>query len=90
MTPGRKNPKSGDAPGAVYLFPGSQDSASSPAHAARLEEAARTIGSGHPGSEASAQEDRESRIRELKKQIAAGAYQPDPREIAREILKRGL
>lgn len=33
---------------------------------------------------------RAARIRALKQQIADGTYKPDPHEIAREIIKRGL
>ncbi len=35
-------------------------------------------------------EAREAKIQALKAAIAAGAYQPDPREIARRILEHGL
>jgi len=30
------------------------------------------------------------RLEELKKQVAEGTYDPDPRTIAREIIRRGL
>ena len=37
-----------------------------------------------------APEVRADRVRALKEQIASGNYRPDPKEVAREILKRGL
>lgn len=38
----------------------------------------------------SAREIRAGRVEALREQIANGTYSPDPREVAREILKRGL
>lgn len=37
-----------------------------------------------------APETRPGRVRALKHQVQSGAYKPDPREIAREILERGF
>ena len=36
------------------------------------------------------QDVRAERVRELKKQIAEGTYEPDPREIARKLLESGF
>ena len=36
------------------------------------------------------QDIRAERVRELKKQIAEGTYEPDPREIARKLLESGF
>ena len=35
-------------------------------------------------------ETRAARVEELKRQVERGEYHPDPREVAREILERGL
>lgn len=37
-----------------------------------------------------ANETRSGRVEELKRQVERGEYHPDPREVAREILKHGL
>jgi negative regulator of flagellin synthesis FlgM len=42
------------------------------------------------GAVESAPETRTERVRALKQQIASGAYQPDPQEIARKILDHGF
>lgn len=54
-----------------------------------ITEDARELGHAHAAVEATP-DVRADRIRALRQQIAAGTYQPDPREIAREIMGRGL
>jgi anti-sigma28 factor (negative regulator of flagellin synthesis) len=55
----------------------------------RRRAARRQAERGDPGGQESAAE-RARRIEELKAQIAAGEYQPDPREIAKKMLEQGF
>jgi negative regulator of flagellin synthesis FlgM len=56
---------------------------------AGITESARELNRARAAVEA-APETRAERVAALKQQIANGAYQPDPQEIAREILDRGF
>ncbi|MGH2632207.1 MAG: flagellar biosynthesis anti-sigma factor FlgM [Tepidiformaceae bacterium] len=61
----------------------------SEADKAGITDGARELGHARVVVEA-APDVRADRIQALRKQIADGTYQPDPREIAREIMGRGI
>ncbi len=89
----RKTPGTGETRGVVYQFPGPRTAVpvehAEPRDSAGLSKAARELRYADTFVEA-APDIRSERVRALKEQIANGTYRPDPREVAREILKRGL
>lgn len=82
--------------GAVYDFGQYQARVSSPA--AQAVDASDKAGISQSARELSraraeviaASETRAALVQELKQSVADGSYNPDPREIARQILQRGL
>lgn len=54
-----------------------------------ISESARELSRAHEAVQASP-EIRAERVKALKHQIANGQYNPDPREVAKKILERGL
>lgn len=90
----RKTSKAGEVLAVIHQFPVARVKASEGGEAEPTD---------HPGITSSARElnralgvvdgtceVRAERVAELRDQIANGAYSPDPRDVAREILKRGL
>lgn len=80
--------------GVVYEFPAARPRVSTVTpgedrDSAGVTEGARQLAHAD-GLVREAPEVRAERVRALKEQIANSAYRPDPREVAREILKRGL
>lgn len=90
----RKTAEAGEVHGVIHQFPSGRvktaerddlepgDRAGITPNARELNRAL-TIVDGAP-------EVRSERVSALREQIANGAYAPDPREVAREIVKRGL
>jgi negative regulator of flagellin synthesis FlgM len=65
------------------------EAAGVPADTAGFTEGARELARAHEAAKA-APDVRAERVRALKQQIENGQYNPDPREVARKILERGL
>ncbi|MBI2765845.1 MAG: flagellar biosynthesis anti-sigma factor FlgM [Chloroflexi bacterium] len=63
--------------------------ASAPADSAGFTESAQELARAHEAVKASPGV-RAERVKALKQQIESGKYNPDPREVARKILERGL
>ena len=63
--------------------------AAEPTDSAGITEGARELNRARDAVQA-APDTRPERVRALKHQVQSGTYQPDPREIAREILERGF
>lgn len=92
----RKTTSTGSARGVVYDFAQARQRAAAPTaeppaerDGAGITESARELVHAHAVVDA-APDVRADRIKALRKQIADGTYQPDPREIAREIMGRGI
>ncbi|MEP7216232.1 MAG: flagellar biosynthesis anti-sigma factor FlgM [Anaerolineaceae bacterium] len=77
----RDTPEPDEVHAAIHQFPVKR---------ARAVGRGRAVPPGPPGNTSSAREARAERVAALRQQIANGTYSPDPREVAREILKRGL
>lgn len=78
----------------IYDFSGARERAASataeqPADASGISANARELSRAHTAVEHTA-DVRAERVAELRAQIARGDYNPDPREVARKILERGL
>lgn len=93
MSDVRKTSSAGGTRGVVYDFNRGRVSApaAEPARpdSAGFSEDARELSRAQAAVEGSA-DVRSARVKALKAQIARGEYQPDPREVARKILERGL
>ena len=80
------------SPPSVYDFPRARRRAAASAprrDSTGVTRAVRDLNEARAAAEA-APNLRAERVETLRKQIAEGTYNPDPREIAREILGRGL
>lgn len=90
----KKSSGIGETRGVIYQFPTGRSRAASSQRgegqdSAGLTGAAREL-SYADGLAKAAVDFRAERVSQLKDQIARGAYRPDPLDVAREILKRGL
>lgn len=93
MSDVRKTSSAGGPRGVIYDFNRARVSApaAEPAFADRagFSEDARELSRAQSAVENSA-DVRTARVKALKAQIARGEYRPDPREVARRIIERGL
>jgi negative regulator of flagellin synthesis FlgM len=91
----RRTPAAIGAHGVVYDFAKRQriepaESDTEPAtDRAGITDSARELSRAHAAAEA-APDVRMERVRALKQQIQNGSYQPDPKEIAKQILDKGF
>lgn len=90
----RKTTETGEARGVVYQLHGARVKVAPPepasdADSAGITDAGRELVRANAAVEAAA-EVRSKRVRALKEKIARGEYNPDPREVARELLERGF
>ncbi len=90
----RKTSGPDSAQGVIYDLARARQRASepqppAPTDSAGITESARELGRARAAVEA-APDTRQQHVRALRQQIANGRYQPDPKEIAREILDRGF
>lgn len=95
MSQVRKSPGSGSAHGVIYDLAERRRQVDGPDEAPRGSDQAGVSESGRKlaGARAAvepAPEARAERIARLKAEIAAGTYNPDPKEIAQKLLERGF